>query len=160
MLGPEVETEMNGFFPGVLILAALLLLNAGPAVAEAAHDYHYEPALSELSGRIIFQKYDDQGPPYWGEDKDPSTGRIITLPKVDVPVLILDRPIDVIATANSGPDEDSFYDVEIVEIDLPDKMERFVGQHVRATGYLYERTRGVEHTDVLFYPKAVAVESH
>jgi hypothetical protein len=150
---------MNNIFSCVSVLAVLLLLNACPAMAETAHDYHYEPALSQLSGQIVFQKYDDQGPPYGGEDKDPATGKTVILPKVDVLVLKLDRPIDVIATADPGPDEDSFYDVEIMEIDLPDKMERYVGRHVRATGYLSERTRGVEHTDVLFDPESIVIGS-
>ncbi len=128
-------------------------------MAETTARYYYEPNVSQLSGRVEWRKYPDAQPPYFGEGKD---GEGNPAPEVDVLVLIPDRPIDVVATAHTGPDEDSYDNVGTIEIDVvgAQSMERYLGRHVRISGYLSERQTGFEYTDVLLDAKSVILEPH
>ena len=150
---------MNGILFCFSILF-VLVLNASSATAETTGRYYYEPKVSQLSGRVEWQKYSDAQPPYFGEGKDPEGN---PAPEVNVLVLIPDRPIDVIGTVCTCPDEDSYDNVGIIEIvAIPDaeKVEQYLGRRVRISGYLYERQTGFEYTDVLLDPQSVTPEPH
>jgi len=138
---------------------SVLILNASLAAAETTDRYYYEPNMSQLSGHVEWQKYRDAQPPFFGEGKD---GEGNLAPEVNVLVLIPDRPINVTATAQTGPDEDSYSNVEIIEIDVvyARSIERYLGRRVTVSGYLYERQTGFEYTDVLLDPKSVTPLPH
>lgn len=141
------------------ILTAFLLDKPPVLEATPAH-YYYEPKISQLSGRLEYHKFVYAGPPYWGDGKD-FKGNPVPDVMIDVLVFEPDRPIDVEATAISGPDQESFDDVDVIEVGgfighgHDDALDRYVGRHVRIFGYLYERTRGIEYTDVLLAVKSV-----
>jgi hypothetical protein len=109
--------------------------------------FTYEPAISKISGYILVEKLDNQGPPYWGENP-PNT------PKVGILILAPDRPISVIVSA-SGPknifDQDSFFGIKTLELADPYSLDldQYVGKHVLVEGELFERTFGYQYTDVL-----------
>ena len=141
------------------ILSTIFLFNVSPAMAGDTKTYHYEPKLSELSGRVEWHKYLSAQPPYFGEGKD---GKGNPAPDVNVLVLIPDQPIDVVGTTFLGPDEDTFDNVAVIEIDPPDlcHVQRYLGRRVKLSGYLSERSTGFEYTDVLLTVTSVIPESH
>ena len=124
---------------------SLSISNACPAKANGQYGYDQNV---ELTGKIELRSYSSQQPPYFGEGKSP-TGE--TAPNVCILVFVPDTPIDVIATAHSGPEQDSFYDVKALEIDVldDDVSRKYLGMHVNIFGFLSERQTGFEYTDVL-----------
>ena len=143
---------MKESFSWFLVLLMLFLVDTPPAAANPAKKFYYEPSLSTLYGCVELQKFTSQAPPYYELKDNP--------PKVDVPVFIPDRLIDVIKTQQIGPDEDSFYGVAVVEVDFPgaDKLKQYIGRHVKIVGYLSERTTGFEYTDVLLTVESINLE--
>ena len=117
--------------------------------AKAQSQFNYEHPV-ELTGKIEFKTYTDNGAPYFGEGKSPYPP-YGTAPNVKIMVFVPDKPIDVIATAHSGPDQESYYGIENIEIfnaDL-DTAKKYLDAHVKVRGILSERERGFEYTDVL-----------
>jgi hypothetical protein len=117
--------------------------------------FKYEPAISKISGYILVEKVDNQGPLYWGENP-PNT------PKVGILILVPDRPISVIADTGDQKgifDQDSFYAVNGLELINPysKSLDQYVGKHVLVEGKLLERTFGYQYTDVLCLVRQVTL---
>jgi hypothetical protein len=137
---------------GASIISMLTMVIGTPACAKTSNIYHYENQESELSGHIVFKNIWNQADFYYGLKHAPQY--------TAVAIFTPDRPINVIATEKSGPDEDSFYNARKIEINVPDpnKLKKILRRHVRVSGQLYERTRGFEYTDVLLSLDSVSIE--
>jgi hypothetical protein len=128
-----------------IILGAALYASAvcGLAWGEVLQ---YEPATSSLSGTLVMERH--YGPPNYGEN--PTTDSVLM-----VPILVLDAPVSVKGNIQKpgeriGLDSKSFSNVGRVQLvfSTPGRsLRRFVGQHVTATGKLFEKIAGENYTD-------------
>lgn len=98
----------------------------------------------ELGGRLVIQeKY---GPPNYGENPE-------TDEKVEVPILVLSRPINVRGDPKGSLNSESFQGVKEVQlVFLSDKnitYSHLDGKGVVASGRLFQKTTGHHYTDIL-----------
>ena len=103
----------------------------------------FEPRTVELRGRLsIQQKY---GPPNYGEDS-------ATDQKVQVPILVLDHPVNVCGDSTSQVNSESVHDVKEIQLVLPDgahAYDRLMNQSVVVTGTLSAAVSGHHYTPVV-----------
>jgi hypothetical protein len=142
---------------GYLLFLAMFASLPSMCPAKPAERFTYEKTV-ELTGTIERQSYTDSGPPYFGEGKLPYPP-YSSAPDVQVLVFVPDEPLDVIATAKSGPEQDSYHNVDCLEIDILDAAaaQKHLGAHVRISGFLSERETGFDYTDVIITAQKITV---
>ena len=121
----------------VAFLALLIMSGCNRSMAQALH---YEPAVVQLSGRLVVE--DHYGPPNFGET--PSIDK-----KEKVPILELDPPISV--SSDEGANSDSFSNVRRIQLlNSPVlKLGDLAGHHVSLRGTLSENQSGGNYADVM-----------
>jgi hypothetical protein len=120
------------------IIVCLLLL---PNSAQHREVLSYEPANVELQGKLTLQwKY---GPPNYGENPD-------TDEKFQVPILILDKAVDVRGDPNSDVNAETVHAAKQVQLAFTKTEYRhFVGKNVDVQGTLFRAHTGHHYTDVV-----------
>lgn len=130
------------------IVLGFVIVGCSSVVPRQATVVNYEPTTTLLSGVLVLEmKY---GPPNFGED--PATDA-----QVQVPVLRLDVPIDIIGNPASELNSDTLREVKEIQLVLRmplSELRRFVGHSVTATGTLSRAITGHHYTAAL-----LAVES-
>ena len=143
----QTPRRMKWRILAVMAVTCLALLVVRQSLS--AEPLHYEPAVVELSGRIVIEHH--YGPPNYGE-----TPRIDT--KVNSPVLHLDAPIAVVGSEqDDGLNSSPFSGVTRVELleAAPMSLKEFYGKHVTLRGTLFEPVTMHYHTQVVLTLKEV-----
>jgi len=120
------------------VLAFLFL--ASCSVEAQRRQLHYEPEKVTLTGRLVYRTF--YGPPNYGEN-----------PKTDSretqPILILDAPVDVIASQYDSA-ERGVKRVTLVVMDFKaNPVSPRLGMRVIVEGTLFHANTGHHHTKVL-----------
>jgi len=128
----------------VAALIAIVLLSgaSSSAFARGSAPLEFQPAVIELTGR--FELMIRFGPPNYGED--PRTDL-----KIEVPVLMLSRPVSIRGRPGDPVDEEPVEDIGVVQLVLPPdaKPYELIDKNVVAKGRLTHATRGPEFMPVL-----------
>jgi Domain of unknown function (DUF4431) len=116
----------------------------------ANEQLQYEPVPIRLSGNVVIEKY--FGVPGYGEDPKPDDIEMS-------PILILDRPVDVIGNPNDSLNSEMVENVMRMYLVLQshEQIERLKGHHVVVEGTLFHAHTGHRHTDVLIEVDKAAV---
>jgi hypothetical protein len=127
----------------LLIPALLAAAIVGTGHSYAARQVSYGPAVVLLAGRTTVESH--FGPPNFGESPKTDT-------KEDVPILVLDAPVDVISDARQQTNRGSHTGVKRVQLvgTLLPKLLQTEGRHVVLSGMLFEKQSGENFTDVIF----------
>ncbi len=108
--------------------------------ADSMLTYWYEPSVSTVSGILTLEKF--WGPPGYGEDT--------TVDKVETEyILVLEKPITVVANDSSGNFEETRSGIFKLEIVAGTNLDQFLGKRVTMTGGFFGAVTGHHHTDVL-----------
>jgi hypothetical protein len=117
----------------------------------------FEPHTVALRGRLtIERKY---GPPNYGEDS-------ATDKKVQLPILVLDQPVEVCGDSTSQLNSASVHNVKEIQLFLPGRThayDRLINQSVIVTGTLSAANASGEYTPVVLTAtdaKVVALPPH
>src|SRR5260370_29724887 len=101
---------------------------------------HYEPEKVTLTGRVVYRTF--YGPPGYGEN-----------PKTDSretqDILLLDSPVDVIATGNDPLTDQTERRVTRITLVIDHSIKRLIGKRVIIEGTLVHAHTGHHHTKVL-----------
>ncbi|QWV95125.1 DUF4431 domain-containing protein [Geomonas oryzisoli] len=127
---------------------SVLILLTGTVFAKDT--YHYEPAIAELTGKLIEKVY--YGPPGYGEN--PKTDS-----KEHATVLRLTSPIKVIADKKDEINEtkNNIKELQVINIKrLP--LSIYLKKNVRISGRLSSAITGHHHTDVLVEIDSIALQ--
>lgn len=126
-----------------LLLLTICLFN--PLVFAKNLVLHYKPKVVTLTGIVKIKTF--PGAPNYerieaGDDIESG------------PYLILDHPIDVVASINDAPDTNSITEknlqiLQIISGDSDNWNNKYIGKHVRITGTLLHATWGHHHTKIL-----------
>ncbi len=132
------------FFGCCVVLGCLLGIQGGLAPERL----RYEPAIVQLSGKVIVQ--DHYGPPNFGET--PQT-------REKVPILELNRSIATEADEKGSINRDAFSNVSRVQLIGLRTLSAVApaGRHVRLQGTLFEKHTGHHYTDVLMNVQQVSL---
>jgi hypothetical protein len=122
----------------------------GSCGAFALELFRYEPAIVQLSGKVIIEYH--YGPPNFGETPDEDQ-------KESVAILDLDAPVGVEADENSSINKDAFNNIGRVQLNGTGKLNLAIlaGRHVRLRGTLFEKHTGHHYTDILMNAEDVVV---
>ena len=138
LLGQESDAA-PAFLRRLLLTFLITIYTSNSVIGKT---FHYAPTIVQLTGKIALEEH--YGPPNFGEDPNSDE-------KVVVPVLALDKPIDVDGDDQNPLNNDSFKDVWRIQLVFSQKIEfgRFVNQHVKVRGTLFEKQTGHHYTNVL-----------
>ncbi len=120
------------------IVLALAYVAALPAAGQR-RVLHYEPEKLTLTGRVVYRTF--YGPPGYGEN-----------PKTDSretqDILLLESPVDVIATGNDPTDQPE-RKVTRITLVIDHSIRNLIGKRVIIEGTLFHAHTGHHHTKVL-----------
>jgi len=129
-------------------IVALIYISASSTESQR-RQLHYEPEGVTLTGRVVTRTF--YGPPNYGEN--PKTDS-----KESQYILLLDSPIDVIATGNDPIDqtERRITRLTLVVFDFKkNPVEPLIGKRVRVEGTLFHAHTGHHHTKVLIIVSSI-----
>lgn len=109
----------------------------------------YEPQVVELNGTLTIE--DHFGPPNYGETPDQDE-------RLQVPVLVMDSPVDVCGDPGSETNSESFRGVTRIQV-IPSESgiaKRLAGSNVVAAGVLFRAMSGHHYTDVVLQASRLA----
>lgn len=102
---------------------------------------NYDPDIVTLAGKVIYEKH--YGPPGYGENNDD--------PVYEIPVLQLQKPINVKSDSNAAKDTanlKSYKNITSLQLILP-REGSLKGKCLAVTGSLIEGITGQQYTEVL-----------
>ena len=132
----------------VFLSALLFVLHALDSLAAGEACFRYEPAVVQLSGRLMLRTF--PGPPNYESIQKGDRAETQAL-------LELDRPICVLADAKDGPNSDDERDQRVVTL-VPAsglRAARNTGARVRVEGTLFHAQTGHHRTAVLIEAKRI-----
>jgi hypothetical protein len=148
-----MEAAMTRYCWWFASVAWLAGISCGPSEAERAQQgiawLSYEPAVVELRGTLsVVERY---GPPNFGETPDLDQ-------KLRVPILQLERPVNVAGDTSSQANPDTIRDVreiQLVFVGGRSDYEEYVDGYVVVTGRLLQRVSGHHFTAVVMMVESI-----
>lgn len=146
-----ITMKLKVFLVGLAFLSSGRPSSAAQAAAVQPSCLAFEPHIVDLRGRLTVQQ--KSGAPNYGEH--PATDQ-----KVQVPILVLDQPVDVCGDSTSQLNSESVHNVKEIQLVLPDgahAYDRLMNQSVVVTGTLSAAVSGHHYTPVVLTVKNAKV---
>ncbi len=125
-------------------IAAIMVLSLTSQANGASNPiYHYEPAISKLSGTIETEIH--YGPPNYGENLNTDRPEKIYVLSLQSPITVEANKDDVLNARTF----ENIYKLQIFSGSNEVNLGPLVGRKTRLTGKIFQGVSGHHHTDVL-----------